>query len=345
MSQGSHRITSRPIIAAAALVWLLWLALMQWQDLWHLFGDVWFMTLTMCAGSFIAGATSEGGGAVAFPVMTLLFNIPPAVARDFSLMIQSVGMIAAAFTIFCLRIRVIRQAILYAGMGGLVGITFGLDVVSPLLPPAYSKIFFTSVWLSFALALFWINRDRARAVNDHIQDFSAAHALILVGVGFIGGIVSSITGSGLDILTFAVLVLGFRIDERVATPTSVVLMGMNALAGFAWKAGVSGGMEARAWDFWYVCIPVVVIGAPLGARFIRNKSRLAIAAFLYASILVQYCAALLIVPQTVHLVLFNFGVLALGLLLFYYIARFGERLAYRRQPRHLTIRESIGALD
>ena len=37
------------------------------------------------------GMTSEGGGAVAFPVMTLALNITPAVARDFSLMIQSCG--------------------------------------------------------------------------------------------------------------------------------------------------------------------------------------------------------------------------------------------------------------
>ena len=35
--------------------------------------------------------TSEGGGAVAFPVMTLLLKIKPTIARDFSLMVQSVG--------------------------------------------------------------------------------------------------------------------------------------------------------------------------------------------------------------------------------------------------------------
>ena len=39
----------------------------------------------------ILGMTSEGGGAVAFPVMTLALQIPPAIARDFSLMIQSCG--------------------------------------------------------------------------------------------------------------------------------------------------------------------------------------------------------------------------------------------------------------
>ena len=41
--------------------------------------------------SMFIGMTSEGGGAVAFPVMTLALSITPEVARDFSLMIQSCG--------------------------------------------------------------------------------------------------------------------------------------------------------------------------------------------------------------------------------------------------------------
>ena len=49
------------------------------------------MTITMIFGSAIGGATSEGGGAVAFPVMTLALKIPPSIARDFSLMVQSCG--------------------------------------------------------------------------------------------------------------------------------------------------------------------------------------------------------------------------------------------------------------
>ena len=41
--------------------------------------------------------TSEGGGAVAFPVMTLALKVCPRVARDFSLMIQSCGKISLFF--------------------------------------------------------------------------------------------------------------------------------------------------------------------------------------------------------------------------------------------------------
>ncbi|RME01253.1 MAG: sulfite exporter TauE/SafE family protein, partial [Calditrichaeota bacterium] len=167
-------------------------------NFWHLFKTEWFMSVTMIFGSFIAGATSEGGGAVAFPVMTLLFKIKPHIARDFSLMIQSVGMMAASFTIYCLKIPVEWRAVLYAGLGGVIGVAIGIDVISPMMAPAYAKIFFTSTWLSFAVALYWINRYHDREVHTEIANFRFKHALILIVTGIIGGTVSGITGSGLD---------------------------------------------------------------------------------------------------------------------------------------------------
>ena len=62
-----------------------------------LFPDRYVLPLTMIVGATVGGMTSEGGGAVAFPVMTLALGIPPAIARDFSLMIQSCGKTALGF--------------------------------------------------------------------------------------------------------------------------------------------------------------------------------------------------------------------------------------------------------
>ncbi|MFT5527155.1 MAG: putative membrane protein YfcA, partial [Pirellulaceae bacterium] len=210
------------VLLIPALYWCVWLCLMFSGDRWSLFSDNWFMTVTMCIGSFIAGATSEGGGAVAFPVMTLIFKIEPAVARDFSLMIQSVGMTAAALTIVCLRIPVEWRAVLFAGLGGAVGIVVGIDLIFPLVPPAYIKMFFTSLWLSFAVALFMVNRNRGRVTHQKILKFQTRHALCLFGIGILGGIVSGLTGSGLDVVTFTLLTLFFHVSEKVATPTSVI---------------------------------------------------------------------------------------------------------------------------
>ena len=85
------------------------------------------MGIVMVFGSLVAGATSEGAGAIAFPVMTLVFHLPPSVARDFSLMSQSVGMPAAMFTLFYMRVLLVQiQVILLASFFGVLGIVIGI---------------------------------------------------------------------------------------------------------------------------------------------------------------------------------------------------------------------------
>ncbi len=56
------------------LVISLWAVAMLAGGRFHLFAENWWMSVTMAFGSFVAGATSQGGGAVAFPVMTLGFE-------------------------------------------------------------------------------------------------------------------------------------------------------------------------------------------------------------------------------------------------------------------------------
>lgn len=51
---------------------------------------------------------------------------------------------------------------------------------------------------------------------------------------------SGLVGNGIDIITFSVMVLLFRLSEKIATPTSVILMAINALVGFALHALVIG---------------------------------------------------------------------------------------------------------
>ena len=101
----------------------------------------------MILGATVGGMTSEGGGAVAFPVMTLALGIQPAVARDFSLMIQScgksylknfdldfdfysyefVGMTSAAFTIIWMNIKIEWHSIIFCSIGAVFGLIFGRE--------------------------------------------------------------------------------------------------------------------------------------------------------------------------------------------------------------------------
>ena len=305
----------RLILAPPIAVWVIWAVCMSISDRWSLLVEHIYIPITMSFASFIAGASCEGGGAVAFPVMTLLFDIHPHVARDFSLMIQSVGMSAAAVTIVSLGIKVSWPVIRCAAVAGAAGIVVGLDYVAPLLPVAYTKMFFVSLWLSFALVLHWVNRDRERLVCESIQG-DRPRFWILIIAGFLGGIVSGITGSGLDIMAFTVMTLYFRVSEKTATPTSVILMALCSLVGFAWRGGIRGELDTTAWEYWCTSVPVVVVGAPLGAYFISVRTRTFIARFLYTSILVQFLIALLIVPQSIELLTFSATTLVVGICLF-----------------------------
>lgn len=313
-------------IAFILLVWLVWMVAMAWLHQWHLFVENWFMSVTMAFGSFVAGSTSQGGGAVAFPVMTLGFGIEPKGARDFSMMIQSVGMTSAAVAIFWRKIQVERTALVVAGIAGAAGVIVGLETVQWWFASDPTKVFFVAMWLAFGFALWRINHLKRPVRRMKLRDRSPGTILILVAAGFLGGIITGLLGSGLDILVFAMLVLGFRVCELVATPTSVVLMAANSLVGFAWRASGGGGdpISSEIWNYWWVCVPIVAVGAPMGARFISKRGHDFVIRLLLCVIVAQFIGALLIVPFTKSLVLLAVTTFGLGVAVFLAVWQWGR---------------------
>tara|TARA_R110002072_G_scaffold288917_1_gene455478 strand:- start:158889 stop:159818 length:930 start_codon:yes stop_codon:yes gene_type:complete len=247
----------------------------------------WFMSVTMLFGSFIAGATSEGGGAVAFPVMTLGFNIKPSVARDFSLLIQSFGMSAAAYTIFKKRIPIQRDILLPCVLSGFFGQLLSLLFLEGHFSPTFLKITFTSIWLSFALVLFLQHRVKS------LKEVGISINFLLIIFALFGGVVTALTGSGIDILIFSLITLHYGVSEKIATPTSVVLMAALSITGVVSKFFLHG-IETEALNYWAVCAPVVIFGAPLGAIFISKRSKKFIVIFLQTSIILQFLFSLYI---------------------------------------------------
>lgn len=321
----ASRERSRVLVYVIVGVWIVWVIGMVAGNRWGYFEDSWFMSVTMVVGSFIAGATSEGGGAIAFPVMTLAFHVPPQTARDFALLIQSVGMSAAAITILARRIDFSRRAVGFAGFGGALGMIVGLEFLQHRLPPAYAKLLFTSTWAAFAVALYLMNRNQQRITRRSLPTTTGGLAAVLVAAGFVGGAISSVAGSGADIALFSLLVLLWRIDERVATPTSVVLMALLSIVGATWRGAVQHQLADQAIRFWWVCVPVVVVGAPLGALFIRHRSRRFVVGILYVSIVAQSVAALILIPLTPQLALLSIGIFTLGVATFVLLDALGRR--------------------
>ncbi|KHD09493.1 permease [Candidatus Thiomargarita nelsonii] len=278
----------------AIIVWIAWYYLAEPTYI----QTHWEISLTMVFGALIAGATSEGGGAVAFPVFTKWLHISPSDAKIFSLAIQSVGMSAAALVIIYMRIPIEWRVIRWASLGGVLGIVLSSCLLAPILSAPVLKMSFTAMISSFAVTLFVLNRRTDRQCHNRLPFFGHYEKTLLLGAGFCGGVMGGLVGNGIDIITFSFMVLLFRLSEKIATPTSVILMAINALMGFALHLFIIGGFNSEVQAYWQAAIPVVVVGAPAGAILCTLLNRLTIARILMTLILVELISSLWLIPLT-----------------------------------------------
>ncbi len=242
---------------------------------------------------FCSRATAEGGATVAFPVFTKVLQIDPATARTFGLMIQSIGMTMAGLVIVIRRVPVLPRVIGWVSLGGIAGQfigTFWLSVGSP-----YSKILFTFVATVFGVAmaisrwiLKWEPRLKLPSWGPHIR-------WLFIAIGVAGGTFAANTGSGIDMLTFIVLTLALGINEKVSTPTTVIIMGINSVIGFAIHGLIQQDIGI-AFEYWLVAVPIVVLGAPLGAFVASHASRDHIIFLLLSLIALELVTTIVLVP-------------------------------------------------
>jgi uncharacterized protein len=302
-----------------------WLWYMIGHESFYLYAKRWPAALTMLFGSFIAGASPEGSAAIAYPVFTLLLKIPPEVARNFAFAIQSIGMTSATLLIIGMKIKVEWNYIRYVTLGGLVGLIMGTYYVVPLISPMQAKLFFVSLWLSFGIALWIQNKNKNREVFDSIQSLMGSDIVKLIVFGFIGGIISSIFGTGINIFTFCLMTIYYQVSEKVATPSSVIIMTIETIFGVFIHAKVIGDFQPLAFELWIVCIPVVVFFAPLGAFVISKMPREGIARILYTILIVQFIGAMWVIKPSLTQAMICGGILLFGTSLFSWLAEISKK--------------------
>lgn len=260
---------------------------------WGLFRNYWPATVTMMLGSFVAGATAEGGGAVAFPVFTKVLHLASTDARTFSLMIQSFGMGMASIYIVTRRIRVLPPVIGWVSLGGVVGHLAGIFWL--VIPNPYPKVLFTFITTAFGVILFLSTYLMKHTPYPDLPGWGPRYRLLFLGVGVFGGIFASQVGSGIDVVTFMLLTLAFGVDEKVSTPTTVIIMALNSLVGFFLHGVVLQDIGVM-WNYWLVAMPIVIVGAPLGAFVVSRLKRHAVINFLLLLISLELVTTLWLVP-------------------------------------------------
>lgn len=268
----------RPFLIWLVVFYVAWLTIVIAGGHWETVRSHWPIALAMSFGSYIAGSTPMGGGTVGFPVLVLLFDMPGSLGRNFGLAVQSIGMVSAAIYIFSAR-RPLHWRLLRSGLlGALIGTPLGAAFVAPVIPDLWVKLLFGVVWASFGIMHLVKVRElvAAEGITQHWRRWDGPIGLV---VGITGGVVSSITGVGIDMLVYATLVLLYRADLKIAIPTSVVLMAFTSVVGIAANVALSRihpelyRVAPEVFANWLAAAPIVAIGAPLGAIVVELISR------------------------------------------------------------------------
>lgn len=268
----------RPFLIWLALFYAAWFAVVSLNGFWDQVFAHWPISVAMMAGSYFAGSTPMGGGTVGFPVLVLLFDQPASMGRNFGLAVQSVGMVSASLYILAAR-RVIDLRLLVPALAGTaIGTPLGAALIAPFAPDITVKLIFAVVWAGFGLIHF-LKLGAILAPDGNRDAHGARDRPIGFAIGVTGGIVSALTGVGIDMMIYAVLVLYYREDLKVAIPTSVILMAVTSVIGIGSNLLLSrvstelyGVAPEVGWNF-LAAAPIVALGAPLGALVVEKLPR------------------------------------------------------------------------
>ena len=298
-----------------------WSIYMVITSKFHLLAEHVPVMFTMAFGSFIAGSSPEGSAAIAYPVFTLFLNIEPTDARNFAFAIQSIGMTAASIFILSSKIKVDWTYIKLVSISGAAGLILGMYLVAPNIQGPIAKLTFVSIWMSFGLIMLFDNYSAKRKVIDKMELVSINDIIIILTGGFIGGIISSVFGTGINMLTFCLLVIYFKVNEKIATPSSIIIMTFETIIGFFWHHMIFDDISEKSYNMWLSAIPIVVFFAPLGTYLMNKTPRKQYNTFLYTLFIVQYIGAIFVMKPKGENLILTTGVILTGLIVFAWLKK------------------------
>jgi uncharacterized protein len=243
-------------------------ALTTWGLLFYFFDSVkfflehWYYAAMMVGGAFVAGFTPEGGGAVAFPVLSVFLKVDRVLARDFSMMIQSIGMTSASIFILTQATtkpkdyKPLFAFVPVCAVGTLLGFLFLQKI-----PVYIIQAMFLSLSATFVITYYLSDH---RGTQETVNITSNIDYFYLGVVLIIGGMISSLFGTGGDVVLYLLLITHFNMTVKKATRMSIVLQASISILGYGYRAFVDHGLTNYQIKTWLCAFPVVLFMAPFG---------------------------------------------------------------------------------
>ncbi len=316
-----------PLIPPALAV-VIWLAYVTLSGQWDRILGHWASSVTMIFGSFLAGSSPEGGGAVAFPVFTKVLHIGAPVARSFSLFIQAVGMTMATLAILITRRTIDVRSVIVGSLAGTAGFVTSVAFLtdrsdpfrSPVIAAPWVKVTFTLLLAAMSLLMYTALK-RGEGGLDRVETWNIRVFAGLAVGAFVGGGLSAFTGTGVNVLLFLFVVVMCGVSPRVGVASSIVTMTVISVTGvvtlglfggqLSTQLGAEGsvisvggaavpGLDASRFDLfalWLAAVPIVVWGAPLGTWVVSKVSEHRLVAFVAGLAALEVLTTLVLVEE------------------------------------------------
>ncbi len=239
------------------------------------------MDATLITGYLLAllvglslGLIGGGGSILTVPILVYILGIHPVLATSYSLFIVGSTSLVGAVDQYRKGLVNIRTALLF-GASSITTVFLTRKVLLPLIPEKLFSIQgFTCTWpiltmLLFAalmvLAAIAMIRDR-RPTNTEENNPSkhSLFRLITAGIGI--GLVTGLLGAGGGFLLIPVLVLLLHLPMKQAIGTSLLIIALNSLIGFAGDAG----HFTIHWSFLLIITAFSILGIFAGVRLARR---------------------------------------------------------------------------
>jgi len=219
------------------------------------------------------GLVGGGGSILTVPVLVYLFGIDAMQATYYSLFIVGSTSLVGAF-------RHYRQGNVQLRVAALFGVTSIATIllVRRFLLPLVPKVLFAAgdivitrqmaTMTLFALLMVAASLSMIRGGNTETapdeKNGNKTLQFILAGIGI--GVVTGVLGAGGGFLLIPALVLLLRLPMKQAVGTSLLIIALNSLSGFA---GDLGSANVN-WQFLLTITAIAVAGILVGTRLSRN---------------------------------------------------------------------------
>ena len=226
----------------------------------------------------LVGATSTGGGALLTPALVLAARVPPSIAIGSDVLIAA-GMKLVGGGFYALRREVHWQTAARLAAGSLPGAAAGIAILNRLPGDRLEA------WLAHVLGFVLILAAAALLVRvllaERFQPRRMPSGAATIGIGFVTGVLVSMTSVGSGSVLLCVLALGYPLAARTAVGTDLVhalVLSSAATVGHAAAGRVDVGLAGAVL---VGGIPGVLVGARLATAVPERPLRAGLAVVLF----------------------------------------------------------------